>query len=172
MHRFLHWVVVAVLVIIGIWGLMVYGKLFRQHMQFFLLLWFFLPIVALWLCTKRVRSSLTIARLKNIRNLLLAVVVSISFVSFAHYDRIRDAVGHKFVSGYYTSYYEDTDDYGRPYSASEPHTAHWYSRFGLWLFEWLFLGACISLPFITWKGANSAVVEAVKDHNADEHTET
>lgn len=168
MQRFLHWVVVGVLVIVGIWGLMVYGELFRHHMKFFLFLWFFLPIVALWLSTKSVRSTLTIASLKTIRNLIMAFIVSISFVSFAHYDQIRDAVGHKFISGYYVSYDEDTDDYGRPYRASEPHTEYWYSRFGLWLFEWLFLGACIFLPFITWKGANSAVVEAVKDHDTEE----
>jgi hypothetical protein len=167
MQRFFHWIVVAVLVLVGLWGLIVYGELFRAHMQLFLFLWLFLPVVALWLKTKRVRSAFTISGLKATRNLLVAVTVSISFVSFTHYDRIRDAIGHRFVSGYYVSYYEDTDDYGRPYRASEPHTAHWYSRFGLWMFEWLFLGACVGLPFIIWRSVNSAVDEAVKERNAE-----
>jgi hypothetical protein len=88
MQRFFHWIVVAVLVLVGLWGLIVYGELFRAHMQFFLFLWLFLPVVVLWLKTKRVRSAFTISGLKATRNLLVAVTVSISFVSFTHYDRI------------------------------------------------------------------------------------
>lgn len=165
MQRTFHWAVVAVLIVIGIWTISAYGELFRAHIRFFMFLWFFLPVVALWIGTKHVRSSLSVSGLKTVRNGLISISVAISFASFAHFEQIRDAVGHALVEGYYVTYCENTDDSGRPYRDSEPHTAHWYSRAGLWLFEWIFLGACVGLPTITWVGANGAVNKAVEESN-------
>lgn len=167
MQRIFHWAVVGVLIVIGIWSIGAYGELFRAHIRFFIFLWFFLPVVALWTRTKQVRSSVSVSGLKTLRNALMSVSVVISFASFAHFEQIRDAVGHAVVEGYYVTYYEDTDDSSRPYRGSELHTAHWYSRAGLWLFEWLFLGACVGLPSITWVGANGAVKKTIEEDNEE-----
>ena len=94
------------------------------------------------------------------------VVVSISFASFSHYDRIRDSLGKQFVDGYEVGYYEDTDEYGRLFRAADVSTQHWYSRFGLWLFEWVFLGMCLALPYVTWRLASRAVDKAIRQVSA------
>jgi len=92
----------------------------------------------------------------------MTIVVSISILSFAHYGKIRDAVGRRFVSGYYVDYVEDTYDEGRPFRESVPHTDHWYTRVGLGLAEICILGALVTLPVMTWRTANRAVSEASK----------
>jgi hypothetical protein len=153
---------VGTLIVLGFFAIIIYGELFRAYMPVFLFLWFFLPVVALWLNTQRVRSAFSISSLKIVRGFLIAAVVSLSFVSFSNYNHIRDSVGQRFVDGYRVGYYEDTDDVGRPVRAASVSTSHWYGRLGLWLFEWAFLGACAALPSITWYAANRAVDEAIR----------
>ena len=145
------------LLILGIWSLGVYGKLFRTHMPVFLFLWFFIPVIALWLNTGAVRSAFSISSLKIVRNFLLGAVISLSFASFVHYDLIRDFIGQRIVDGYEVRYYEDTDEYGRTSMAADVSTDHWYSRLGLWLFEWGFLGICAAIPYATWLATNRAI---------------
>jgi hypothetical protein len=170
MKRLFHWAVVTVLILVGIWGLGVYGDSFRSHTAFFLILWALLPVIAQWIGTKRIRTAYTVFGLEVMRNILTGIAVAVAFGAFTFHDRIRDAVGHRFVDGYSVTYYEDTDDSGRPYRASEPHTAHWYSRLGLWSFECFLLGACGLIPAITWTGANNAVKEAVREGNSQGRT--
>jgi hypothetical protein len=148
------------LIAVGLGALMVYGEVFRAHMPAFLFLWVFLPVVAWWLNTPRMRSQFPIAALKVFRGILLTVVVLISVASFSHYDRIRDAIGERYVEGYRVLLYEDTDDYGRPVRTGVVQTAHWYSKLALWLVEWLIVVACLALPFLTWFNATRAIKTA------------
>jgi hypothetical protein len=160
MRPILHWAVVAVLISTAFAGIFVAGEVFRAHKGFFIFVWVLCPIVSVWLASNRVRGTFTLAGLKAVRNILMAVVVSISILSFANYERIRDAVGRRFVSGYYATYVEDEDDEGRPFRVSVPHTDHWYTRVALDLAEFCILGAWVTLPVITWRTANRAVSEA------------
>jgi hypothetical protein len=160
MRQILHWAVVALLIFTAFAGIAVAGEVFRAHMGFFIFVWVLCPIVAVWLVSNRVRGTFTPSGLKAARNILMAIVVSISILSFTHYEKIRDAVGRRFVSGYYVTYVEDTDEEGRPFRASVPHTDHWYTRVALGLAEVCILGAWVTLPVITWRTANRAVSEA------------
>ena len=165
MQQVLRWLVAGFLVVMGFWAIFAYGELFRAHTLAFLLFWFILPSAGFGLRSRLARSALSVRSMRIVRNFLLGLSIAISFAAFAHYERIRDALGHKLVSGYYVSYYEDTDDSGRAYRASDPHTEHWYSRVGIWLAEWLFLAACAGLPYITWRVADQAVNAAAKRQN-------
>jgi hypothetical protein len=165
MRHFFHWAMVAVLVPMGIWSLEVYADAFRADIGYFLFLWLFLPILALWLGTKRVRSPFTISQLEMTRNVLTAVAVAISIGSAASYDRIRDSVGHEFVSGYYVTHFEDIDN-GVQYLATEIHAAHWYLRLGLWLFGAIFLAVCLCLPALTWIFCELSMKEAIQERDA------
>jgi hypothetical protein len=160
MRQILHWAVVALLIFTAFAGIFVAGEMFRAHMGFFIFVWILCPIVAVWLASDRVRGTFTLSGLKAARNILMAIAVSISIGSFAHYEKIRDAVGRRFVSGYYVTYVEDEDDEGRPFRASVPHSDHWYTRVALDLAEVCILGAWVTLPMITWRMANRAVSEA------------
>ncbi len=162
-----HCIMVVTLVVVGCGTFIIYGQIFRAYMPFFLFLWFFLPVVALWLNTQSVWSSgFSIFELKVLRALLVAVVVLFSFTFFANYNHIRDYVGQRLVDGYQVEYYTDTDEVGRPHRAASVSTSHWYSRFGLSLFECAFLGACVVLPYVTWRAANRAVKKATKEASA------
>jgi hypothetical protein len=127
MRILFHWVIVGTLIVLGLYALIIFGELFRAYMPVFLFLWFFLPVVALWLNTQPVRSAFSISSLKVTRGFLVAAVVSLSLVSFAHYNQIRDSVGQRFVDGYKVGYYEDVDDVGRPVRAASVSTSHWYA---------------------------------------------
>lgn len=166
MRTIFHWLVVAILVALGLWALMIYGELFRAHMPAFMFLWIFVPVVAWWLNTSRMRSQFPVAALKVFRAILLTVVVLVSVGAFAHYDRIRDAIGQRYVDGYHVAYYEDTDDSGRPIRTGIVRTAHWYSKLALWLFEWLIVAACLALPFMTWFNSTRAIKTASMQPNA------
>ena len=81
---------------------------------------------------------------------LTCIAALISFAAFANYDDIRDNLGNRYIDGYYVTHGEDTDDVGRNYMTSEPHTEHWYSRVGIWLFEWALLLLFVFIPAATW----------------------
>ena len=65
------------------------------------------------------------------------------------YHHIRDYIGNHFVDGYSVIYYNDGE--------MTISTSHWYARFGLWLFGFVFFGVGILLSLITWYAANCAV---------------
>lgn len=157
---------VATLFVLGLLAVAGFGQLFRAYISVFIFLWLFMPVVAFWLNTQPVLSTFSISSLKIARAFLFAVVLVTSFASFAHYDRIRDSLGQQFVEGYEVGYYEDTDEYGRPSIAANVSTEHWYSKFELWLFEWTFLGACVALPYVTWRAASRAIDKAIRQGSA------
>ncbi|MGA3117990.1 MAG: hypothetical protein ABSF90_26600 [Syntrophobacteraceae bacterium] len=153
-----HYIMIVTLIALGFLAFIIYLQIFQEHMSFFLFLWFFLPVVALWLNTRSVRSSgFSIFELKVLRNLLVAAAVLLSFTFFANSNHIRDSVGQRLVDGYEVEYYK---------GEVSVSTSHWYSRFGLWLFECAFLCACAALPYITWRGTNHAVNKAIQEGSA------
>lgn len=153
---------VATLLVLGLASVAVFGELYRAHMPVFVCLWFFIPVVAYWLNTRPVLSTFSVSSFKVARAFLFGIVMAVSFASFANFDRIRDSIGNFFVDGYEVIYYEVADEYGRPTTASDVSTVHWYSKFVLWIFEWSFLGVCVAIPYVTWYGASRAVDEAIR----------
>ena len=77
--------------------------------------------------------------------------------SFAHYDRIRDYIGHHFIDGYSVIYFVDYGDEGQPFRAATYSTSHWYLSFALRVFEWGFLAACVVIPLLIWYAASQAI---------------
>jgi hypothetical protein len=130
-------------------------ELVSDNISFFILLWFYLPIIALWLNTQTVRYAVSLSSLKVARGVLVATVVYISLILCAGYGiyyHIRDYIGNHFVDGYSVIYYNDGE-----MTISNISTSHWYARFGLWLFGFAFFGVGILLSLITWYAANCAV---------------
>lgn len=168
MRTVFQWVITGILIIIGFWAISIYGELYRAHTPIFLFLWLFLPLVALLLNFRPIRSAFSVSSLKIIRGLLVAVVVLFSFGSFSNYDHIRDALGERFVDGYAVRHYEVSDEYGRAAVATTVSTIHWYSRFALWFFEWIVLALCAALPYVTWRAATRAVDEAIRESSQNE----
>lgn len=160
MNRLFHYFVITILIILGLCCFFFFGKIFSLYIPFFLFLWFSLPIIAIWLKSKhskRVRSALSIGGIKFLNAILLAIAFILSLSFLISYEQIRDTVGKKYVEGYYVTDYETTGDSGETIEATAPHTAHWYSRFGLWLLEWLYLGLCIGIPLITMSNTEEAL---------------
>lgn len=170
MKNLSNWVLIAVLLVIGcsvlaFAGHGLVGYWFWKHLEFFIMVWLTLPVVAFKLRIKQVRSQFSIFALRVTRNVLFAAAALISVSLIFHYGKIRDTIGHQYIDGYYTTTYIDVTDAGQQIMRSDPHTAHWYSRVGLWLFEWVFMAACICIPVLTWIGSNMALDEATIDCN-------
>jgi hypothetical protein len=137
MYKAFHWIIVGILIIFGFWALRIYVLFLQAHMPCFLFLWFFLPGVALLLDTQSVRSTFSSSSLNVVQAFLFVAVVSLSVFFFMSGHQIHDFVGQRFVDGYYR--FED----------GSIITAHWYSKFGLFLFDLAFLGTCVVLPYVT-----------------------
>ncbi len=153
-----HLIMVGAFVVLGVWALtifmqalIVFGRLFRAHMPFFLLLWFYLPVVALWLNTQAVRSEFSLFSrrllvLKVMRVFLVAAVVllSLAFGSYINQAQIR------------------------PFVAQLLHisTVHWYFDVLELAFQLALAGTCVALPYVTWCATNHAVDEAIQGGSA------
>ncbi len=167
MRDLFHWFIIAALILLGLWGLSIAGEIYRAYLGVFLLIWLFIPIVSLWLRTHRIIASSTATQIRRVRNALIGGAVFLSFSAFAHFGLIRDVIGERFVAGYHVNYYEDSDEYGRPFRASDTVTDHWYSKVGLWVFEWAFLAGCVGIPYLTWKQAELAIKETKRRQAED-----
>ena len=150
---------------LGIKGLNLLGQVFREHTDFFLIVWLFLPVIAFWLRWRTDREVYSISALTMIRTILVACTVSISFLFFGHFDQIRDRIGQDYVEGYAVEYTPGFDDVGRPVRGVSVTTDHWYSQVGVWFFGASYFAACIGLPYATWKIADHSIeVARVKQH--------
>jgi len=149
---------VGTFVVLGFWALTIFvqalivlGRFFRANMPFFLLLWFYLPVVALWLNTQAVRSELSLFSrrvlvLKIIRVFLVAAVVllSLAFGSYIHQSQIRHFVAQLLHIS----------------------TLHWYFDVLELAFRLALAGTCVALPYVTWCATNHAVDEAIQEGSA------
>jgi len=151
---------IGIAVLVGfVFGLMWFGEAFRADMLLFALLWVATPVFAWFLRRRSISACFTLAGLRRLQGVLMAVVITISFMMFAHHDEARNRIGERFVEGY--SYWRaetEFDDYGREYYPGD----HWTGknragRWGLGLFELAMLGAWIGLPTLTWGATNSAI---------------
>jgi len=87
----------------------------------------------------------------------MAIVVTISFCIFAHYDYLRDIAGNKFLDGYSVYYYEDTDEYGRPQRVADTYVSGIGAKVILYLSQWVIIGLCAGLPIATWKLSTNSI---------------
>jgi hypothetical protein len=159
-----HWLMVAAIVVMALLFMGLFGEIFREHIRWFLMLWFFLPILAFWLGTKAVRQNISLSRLLLARVVLTCTVAVISFAFLVHLNEVRDAVGKRFVEGYQVTYSEDTDDFGHPIKTPAIATDHWYSRFGLYAFNLGFILLCLGLPVVTWVACSRAIKASEHDN--------
>lgn len=153
------WAIGFALLVGFVFGLMWFGDAFRANMLLFALLWVATPISACSLSLRSVSASFTIAGLRRVQGVLMAVAIAISFAMFAHDDQVRNRIGTRFVEGYtYWRAEPEIDDYGRPYYPGDDWTAKNRSgRWGLQLFGLALLAAVFGLPAVTWKATNAAI---------------
>ena len=168
MRRLINCFIVLAVGVIAIWLLSLCIEVFAAHRVGFILTWVFIPVVAVWLNSGFVQARLTRSELSATRLVLTVAAVGLSLFCFSDYNDIRDTLGRKYVSGYSVYYYEDTDSFGRTYTASRFTTAHPYSGIALWAFEWSFFLACLLLPAITWEASTRALTRRVEAHFVDE----
>lgn len=138
------------------------GKAFRAFTLLFLVTWLLIPIILGILLKTKCLNWLSSSVASKFRAICLGLSILISFCFFANFNLVRDRVGHMFVEGYSSYYYPDVDEYGREDQAVDVSTAHWYSRFLLWLGEWGYLAFCVLMPYLTWKIGSLLVVSVEK----------
>ena len=73
----------------------------------------------------------------------------------ADYDHLRDEQGERYLDGYTVFYYEDTDEYGRPYRAADASANGSSGKVILYLYQWVMIGMCIGMPVLTWAVASA-----------------
>ena len=154
-----QWLIGIAVLVAFLFGVMWFGEAFRANMLLFALLWVAIPIFACFLGRSSVSGCFTLAGLRRLQGVLMAVAIAISFAMFAHHNQIRNRVGTSFVEGYkYWRAEPEVDDYGQQYYPGDEWTAKNRSgRWGLELFGLAMLGAVFGLPAITWKATNSAI---------------
>lgn len=142
--------IVSILFALVFWLFSEYLALFRRHLAVLIFLVVFMPALAFWISTSDLFKTTPLSNLILIRNVLPWIAIALSLTAIIYFDSIRDIIGEKFVDGYHVTYYEDLNEYGLPSTAAEIKTDSWLSRFGLWLFELLFVAGCIASPILTW----------------------
>lgn len=146
----------------SIWGLLLLivgliiitgatGDLFRAYPAAIFILWIAIPTFATIVRYSKYKNSLSIRFSKWIRIISVFLAIECSFCIFAHFDQIRDKIGHENIKGYHSEYYPDVDNYARPIQGVNVYTSHWFDKFILWLFELLYVILCFAIPIVTWK---------------------
>lgn len=116
----------------------------------FSLFWLSIPLLILLF------NLLNVGIPVSFRNILIAIVISMSIGVYLSKNEFRDFIGNNAIKGY-DSYYEtvyyvtDYDDYER-----EEHrfvADHWTGRLIIRIFDYLIIVAIIIVPYITWKFA-------------------
>ncbi len=128
--------VVGALIVLGGCALHILNELFLKHWPTFLFLWFFMPVVALWLKTKRINTGCSISTLKTIRGFLIICVALISCLFLSRSQWFQD-------------------------SNPMHYTGPWYIEvvlgLGVCLFWVTFMAALGGLPYLTWRAASEAI---------------
>ena len=151
---------VGIAVLVGfMFSLIWFGEAFRANMLLFALLWVATPIFACFLCRRSISACFTLAGLRRLQGVLMAIAIAISFAMFAHHDKVRNQIGKRFVEGYtYWRAEPEIDDSGREYYPGDDWTAkNRTGRWGLQLFGLAVLGAVFALPALTWRATNSVI---------------
>jgi hypothetical protein len=161
-------IIVGIFLLIGLFILATFvGEFYRANPMIFYILWLAIPIGIAIFQYSRKSHHISKKTSKWIRTIAIALTVGISFCLFAHYDDIRDNIGHQNIKGYHSEYYPDVDEYGRPARGVNINTNHWYGGFILWVFEWGFLILCIAIPIITWKQCTK-IYERLPEKNLEQ----
>lgn len=157
LNKMPSWLKVTLIVIVSFEMLHIIDGLFRKYTLVVFLLWLSIPLVfAIGGATKYGHAiGYKIARKVQICTIIF--VVTIGFIFFANYNMLRDNIGKKYVEGYYSEYYEYSDEYGRPSMGVTVSTKHWYTRILLWAGEWGFMLLIFGIPYLTYVISDSYV---------------
>ncbi|MDR3666563.1 MAG: hypothetical protein P4L35_06960 [Ignavibacteriaceae bacterium] len=158
--RLFTWFMITVIIVLSLWMLPILGEAIEAHPLFFVIVWFFIPLLALWLSSDNLREYFSLKQLKKIRIVLIVIVVLQSFYCFSSFDYIKNEVGHKLFKDFRVHYYDDINDYGGPTRNYTYETDNWYSKVGMQVFEGCFLILIIGLPSLTWYVTSKAVKSA------------
>ena len=133
------------------------GNLFRRVTWLFFVIWFVCPFIAYYLRSGSVQRLLTNQGYLNSRTLLMIIVVAVSFCVFANYDYLRDIAGYNLIDGYSVDYYEESDEFGRPYRAADTYSPGIGAKVILYLSQWVTIGLCLGIPILTWKLSTNSI---------------
>jgi len=148
-------------------GLALLGDAFRRYSAAFFIAWASLPLVSFFYRRSEYATLVPSGTANRFRALLMSLAVILSFCAFANDDHVRDTLGYRYVQGYYVDSYEDYDsDTGQPYLATDAHADR--SRdFALLEFAlWVYLAACIGVPWVTWRYASAVCAMAERRKQA------
>ncbi|MGH9774383.1 MAG: hypothetical protein ACRD50_05485 [Candidatus Acidiferrales bacterium] len=145
-------VIIFCIAILCLWFLGVLGQAYESHLEGFILLWLFIPILALSIRLKASLRGSSKQELTKLRPFLTLFVACLSFLNFGEYNRIRDHFGHRYIAGYDVHYIQDaeTDYWGHPTQSADVTTASWRSTALLRASEWVFFISWFALPYLTW----------------------
>ncbi len=133
----------------------VIGKIFRIFMVPFFVFWIIIPLGLMFFSNEnyllKYEHRVSKKLLDKVRTVLMALVVSISFMFFAHLDFIINKIGSKYVEGYSVYYSEDVDDYGRSQSVPNYSAGNWTGKLIIQVIGGAILVLCIGIPVVAWK---------------------
>lgn len=134
------------------------GDAFRKVPLAFFVLFLLCPFFAWCLRSGSLDSVLTDVRYSGLKGLLLGISVAIAFLFFAHYDFLRDYFGSRYLDGYSVQQFEDIDDLsGRRYMSTVASANGFSKVVIIYLFQWLFFGLCVGVPYLTWRIAGKSI---------------
>lgn len=148
MKRIVDYIFYGLIFFLIMWFLVVLNEVFIVHLHAFLAVELFVPIAAIWGTSgSHVTEDLKTARFFQIIWTALSAIISLGCL--IHFNLIRDEFGQKVIRGFEVFYYKGLDSSAQPMLTSDIYTSHWYSQFGLWVFEILFLAMAVLIPFVT-----------------------
>ena len=165
----------GILLVLGLLvGVALLGDAFRRYRAAFYVAWPAVLAGAFLHRRSAFATAVTPHAARQVRSLLVGFAVVLGICTFADYGRVRDALGERYVRGYYVTLDEDYDaETGRPYAATIVHADRWRDRAALSLFEWAWLAACIAVPWAVWRCSSAVCAMAYRrqqtqpQHTAD-----
>lgn len=151
------WLGVVVFLFVLLVVLPFIGDVFRRIPLAIFFLWISCPCLAWGLRLVSLDEWLTPHGYGRARGVLVGLAVVISFHFFAHYDYLRDHLADKYLDGYSVYYYEDVDEFGRPYRASDATAHGFFGKAILYFSQWVMIGMAIGIPVLTWRIASTSI---------------
>jgi hypothetical protein len=137
-------------------GIVLLGDLLWANISLFalFLLWIAAPVCACFLRRRGVAACFTLFGLRRLQGILMAVVISSSFVMITHRHEVKNYLGRRFFEGYRHWWVEPESDQD---SGERWTVKHSSAEWALGLLPLGLLAAAIALPVLTWKASRSAV---------------
>jgi len=151
-----EWIKVSASLDVSIILLIVVNNTLQKSPEIFLLIFFSCPLVALGLRTTPSYRALTDKGYSYATGLLVAVAVIIAFLLFANYSVFRDELGKRYMDGYIVSYPSRFGGDGPPEATANGSV----NKFILYASQWVLIGVCIGVPFLTYHEAEASAIVA------------